>query len=124
MTPPVAISLVICDQVIIEQVSLKVSLIGIFDRLRVDQFPSEPQRLSVFATFNDYVGECTMDLDVARMDTGDSIHHQSHRTYFTDKVQPVHVHLSLKRFVFPVAGAYQFSLSWRGAPLIHKRIQV
>jgi hypothetical protein len=53
---PVAIGMTLCDYVIVEEKTKKVSLIGAFTGMRVSRFPSDPSPFSVYAALTDGLG--------------------------------------------------------------------
>jgi hypothetical protein len=70
---PVAVGLVLCDQVIVEERTRKASLVGTFGAIRVPSFPALVNPFSAFAVLADGSGDVTMSLVVSRLDTGENI---------------------------------------------------
>jgi hypothetical protein len=110
MSPPIVLGLTLCEKVIIEEETRNVTLVSGFRGLRVERFPSPPQRFSVFAVLTDGEGEAIIQLVAHRLDTFEEVHAQSATVQFADRLAEVCVHFRFKQFVFPVAGRYQFSL--------------
>jgi hypothetical protein len=107
---PVAIGLVLCDQVIVEERTKKVSLIGTFAGIRVTSFPALVDPFSAFAVLTDGSGEVTMTLVVSRLDTGENVFSYGSQLRFPGPLAEVQYHLRLKQCSFPAAGHYQFTL--------------
>ena len=61
---PVALGLVLCDVVIVEEKTKKVSLIGTFARIKANEFPATPLPFSVRAVLTDGSGDATIKLGV------------------------------------------------------------
>ena len=53
MHRPTVISLVVCEQAIVEEGTRNFTLVNCFSRLRVRQIPSEPQRFTVYVLLTD-----------------------------------------------------------------------
>jgi len=73
---PTALALLLCEQVIVDQYSRNPSPISIFTGLAVGQFPSDPQRFSVFAALTDTQGDGRLELRASRLDTGEEFYAQ------------------------------------------------
>src|SRR5437868_1545936 len=121
---PVVLGLTLCDYVIVEERTKKVSLIGTFTGLGVPEFPAQPPPFSVFAILTDGLGDATMELDVTHMETNDSIFSHSGVLNFPDKVAEVAYHMRLRQCVFPAAGLYQFTLTVNGEWAAQRRLRV
>jgi hypothetical protein len=87
---PVAIGLMLCDQVIVDKDTSKPSPLGIFTGLAVDDF-DEPQRFSAFAALTNGRGQGQLELVVFRLDNGDQIYRQSYSISFPDPLAVVNV---------------------------------
>lgn len=111
MTPlPTALGLILCEQVLVDQRTRNPSAINIFTGRAVEQFPSDPQRFSVFAALTDGQGDGTIELVGVRLDTGDQFYAQQHPIHFPQRAVVVNVHIRVRNLRFPVAGWYEFLL--------------
>jgi hypothetical protein len=54
--PPIPMAFLICDQVISDEATKKKTLVGIFDRIWVAQFPTNHHPIAVYARFYDAEG--------------------------------------------------------------------
>lgn len=70
---PVVLGLIVCEQVIVDGDSGNPSLINIFSQLPVQQFPSEPKSISIFATLTDTEGTGMMELICLELDSGEEL---------------------------------------------------
>lgn len=121
---PLAIGLWLCDQVIIDRTTNKPSLIGIFTGLRVESFPSDPQRFSVFAALTNAEGTGSIVLEATDDESGDQIHLQSGDIYFPDRFTVVNASFRTRGVIFPAAGQYTFSIAVDGETVALRRIRV
>jgi hypothetical protein len=121
---PLAIGMTLCDYVIIEERTRKVSLIGSFSGLSAADFPALAQPFSVFSVLTDSLGDGTIDLVVSSLDNGEQIHSYRSELHFPDKLAEVVFHARLRQCSFPRAGEYQFTLFADGEWLAQRRLRV
>lgn len=119
---PTAVTLILCDYVIVEAKTQKVSLIGTFTNLAVRQFPGRANPFSAHAVLTDGFGDVTIQLVASRLDTGEEVYTQQNLIYFPNRLTEVIYHTRLHTFRFPVAGHYQFSLYANGEWVAHRRL--
>jgi hypothetical protein len=122
--PPVALGLILCEQVIVDQQSQNPSTINIFTGLAVERFPSPAQRFSVFASLTGGRGSGELSLMVNRSDTGAMVYRQRFPIQFANPLVVVNVLIRLRRIRFPVAGQYEFVLSVDSDPVAHRTLRV
>jgi hypothetical protein len=108
--PPIALGLTLCDLVIVEEDTRKVSLIGNLTRWTADNFPYTAPPFFAFSALTGSVGEGRMDLVVARLDTGEDIYRQHRVVHFTDRLRELHLILRVGNCVLLAAGWYQATL--------------
>ncbi len=121
---PIVVGMSLCDYVIVEERTKKLSLIGTFTGLGVPHFPALVAPFSVFAVLTDGLGGATMELLVTHMDTNEETYSHQASLTFPDKVTEVSYHLRLRQFVFPAAGTYQFTLLLDGEWMAQRRLRV
>jgi hypothetical protein len=121
---PVAVGLILCEQVIVEENTRNVTLVNCFTRVRVRDFPAEWQRLAVLAVLTDGLGEATVSLTVSRQDTLEEVFTQENQVRFADPLQEVRILFRLNRVSFPVPGPYQVTLLLDNELVAHRVIQV
>lgn len=107
---PVAVALILCDYVIVEQLTNKITLVGMFDRLRVPWFPDPPSRLHVFVSLTDSVGSVPVRLVCSRASTGDPIYEMKATASFRDRLTPVNTHFAVRGIEFESPGEYFMQL--------------
>jgi hypothetical protein len=121
---PRALGLLLCDQVLFEQGTLKPCAIGIFTGIAVEQFPSGRVRFDVFAALTDGLGSGTIDLVAIRMDTDQQVYGQSAQLNFPNPLQVVNLRFRVRQLSFPAPGSYLFTLLADGEEIAHRRIRV
>jgi len=121
---PTPLALMLCEQVIVDQQSRNPSPINIFTGLAVDQFPSDPQRFSVFAALTDSQGEGRLELRAIRLDTGDQFYTQQYPIHFPDRPTVDNVNIRIRTLRFPVPGVYEFLLLVDGNLIAYRRLRV
>jgi hypothetical protein len=124
MASPLALGLTLCDYVITEEKTKKVSLIGTFSGLGATQFPAHALPFSVFAVLTDAVGDVTIKLSVVRLETDEEVLTREMTAHFPDKLTEVRVHFRILQGVFPAAGWYQFTLLADGEWVAQRRLRV
>jgi hypothetical protein len=122
--PPSAIGLTLCDYVILEEGTRKISLVGSFTGLQVLGFPSVPQRFSVFAVLTDGMGDGTIELAVTQLETDQEIYSVRRSVHFPDRFMEVRVLFRVGQCSFPVPGTYLFTLLVDGDWIAHRRLRV
>jgi hypothetical protein len=124
MRLPRAFGLVLCDRMAFDPGTAEVSLVGIFQARRFRNFPSPPQRFTVYTTLYDGVGEGTMEVVVSRLETEEDV--GSYKKWFTlpGRGQVVNLALELKRCVFPAPGRYGVLLCFDGKEITDRYLEI
>lgn len=121
---PIAESLVICDQVIVEGQTNKKSLIGIFNSIASNTFPVQHPKLFVYAAMSSGRGEMIVDLRCIRMEDNAEVFKISGQMMFPDPNTVVELVASLNQLPFERPGLYTFELICEGDLLLEKRFNV
>jgi hypothetical protein len=121
---PLAIGLMVCEQVIVEEKTRNVTLVNCFRRLHLRQFPSSPQRLAIHAILTDGLGVGTIRLLVVRLDTLEDVFTHDIEANFSDPLQEIRVLFRPASLSFPEAGRYEISLLADGQSMAHRVIEV
>lgn len=114
---PVVRGVFLCENVIVEERSRNVSLINCFTRKLVDEFPSSPQRLVVYAVFANGLGTIPIELEVLDLDDGEVVYSQSVDITFTDPVQELRFVYRVHDLILPQSGSYEVTLTSSSEPL-------
>ena len=67
---PILKAMLLCDQTLIEEGTHKRSLIGLFDRIKVSQFPSTHPSMSVYVQFREIEGAFLFSLELYDLTEG------------------------------------------------------
>lgn len=121
---PTALGLMLCDQVSFDKDTLKPSLIGVFNGMAVEGFPSPRQKCDLFAALTDGIGEGEVDLVVIHSETEEQIHAQSLLMSFPEPLKIVNFRFRYRELVFPRAGEYRFAFLVNGEEIAQRRIRV
>jgi hypothetical protein len=122
--PPIAVSPILCEQAIVDRDSGYASPINIFSRLRVNGFPSAPQKITAFATLTNGRVNGTVKLVASRLDTGEAVYEREYPISFTDPLAVVNVTIRLRSIEFPVEGRYEFVLFVDSDPIAQRTLHV
>ena len=89
---PRAVGLMLCDRVVYEQGTQKPYLLGVFTGVAVDNFPTAPQRIDIFAALNGGQGEVTMTWSVEHLDTDQAKKKLPHVEFAFIRLESQHEH--------------------------------
>lgn len=109
---------------IVEERTKKISLIGNFTGIAVDHFPAAVPPISIFAVLTEGIGDATIEIGVARLDTSEKVFVYRGTLHFPDKLAEVPLHVRLRQCSFPSPGLYQFTLLVDGDWIAQKRVRV
>ncbi len=121
---PVAVGLLLCEQVIIEEQTRNVTPVNCFTRRTARQLPSEIIPFVVFAILTDGVGDVRLEVTIQRLDTLDEIYRRSMTFRFPGPLQEARCRLRIGDCSFPVAGYYQVTLMAEGELVAQRRMQI
>jgi hypothetical protein len=121
---PIALGMNLCDYVIVEERTKKVSLIGTFTGMSGDRFPFTARPFSIHAVLTEGAGSGTIQLEVVRLDTGEVVYTHRGGIFFPDVLQEVICHVRLQQCEFPTPANYQFTLLIDGEWVAQRRLRV
>jgi len=111
---PVAKSVYVCDEVIIDPQSRKLSLLNIWDTIRVPQgalFPYRLAKMCMFAWFRDGFGKIGARIVVVEASTDKPVFRTEVFTLdFPNRILSVYAKYTVKSCAFPAAGDYYVEL--------------
>lgn len=122
--PPVARGLFLCDTLIIDAQTKKVSLINLFDRVTAAEFPTSPRPFVAYTLLTGGAAEVELSLQIESVDGLHYIHEQRAVVRFANKVTAMHVRFNVNECSFPVAGVYQAVLYADREPVAQTRFDV
>jgi hypothetical protein len=107
---PVAIGMLTCEQVIIEEKTRNITPVNCFAERIVSQVPSEPFPFVVFAILTAGSGEMPIEVMIQRLDNYDEVYRIRSRYHFANPLHEVRCVVRVRDCSFPVAGHYQTTL--------------
>ena len=120
---PVAIGLVICEQVIVDVATRNVTPVNCFSRRRLTEFPGA-MSFHVVAWLADGFGELSVEVVIRRMDSMDELFRREERLRFHDRLKDMRFTAQIRDCPFPIAGYYEIGLNVDGEFVAHRKIQV
>jgi len=121
---PVAIGLLACEQVIVEERTRNVTPVNCFTYRTVDHFPSETFPFVVFAILTDGVGEMPLEVRISRLDTMEDIYQRSVSLKFTNPLQEVRCIVRIRGCSFPFSGHYDIILMADNEMIAQRKIVI
>lgn len=125
---PITRGVFLCEKVIVEERTRKVSLINCFTKLYVDAFPSSPQQFNVFAIFVNGNGTVPVRLVVTKVETeledDTDVFEFVGTLRFTGPLQELRTLIPINNLVFDVAGGYEITLESNGEFLAQTRLEL
>jgi hypothetical protein len=122
--PPLVLGLTLCDYVIVEERTRKVSLIGCLTAITAERFPAAYGPLHVFATLTDGLGDATTAVTLTRLDTNAGVVLHRGSLHLPDKLAEVIFHVRIPRCPFPVPGEYELGLAVDGEEVSRRKLRV
>ncbi|MBY0231648.1 MAG: hypothetical protein K2W96_20375 [Gemmataceae bacterium] len=124
MPHPTANGLTLCDYVIFENRTLKLTTVGAFGGIAQARIPGVALPFSVVAVLTGGLEEGKVEAVLASLDTVEELMSQSGTIRFNDRLQEVNCHFRFNDCHFPIAGHYQMTLLMDGAWVAQKRFRV
>jgi hypothetical protein len=106
---PIAIGLLACDQVIVEEHTRNVTPVNCFTHRKVRDFPSEPQSFTVLAFLTDGVGEIDLEVVLQDLENMEELYRDGRRVVFRNPLTEYRFVFRL-RLSFPAEGSYEILL--------------
>lgn len=123
-SPPLGLSLIICDTVIADANTKKKSLIGIFNRLWAASFPCRHPEFHVFVSITGGHGKYRFVLQCVNETNGETINKLNGDLTFKSPKQVIEADFNFRPIVFPEPGQYSFEFLCDGEMVLHRRFIV
>jgi len=107
---PILLNISLCDLVIRDQTTHKVSLISLFNELRANRFPCRHPRLHVYVSLTNGRGTYEGCLTLIDADSDKTLASLRGPLSFRSPLQVVEMNFELNNIVFPHPGTYRFEL--------------
>jgi hypothetical protein len=116
--PPVLLAMVICDLIIRDELTKKLTMVGVFSAIHGKQLPVVlGGGMHLYAALTDGRGEYDSALTIRHLESEKQIFQARGPFAFKHPQQVVEINMKLPKLVFPAWGRYEISLSADGEPL-------
>jgi len=106
--PPLLLSALVCDMVIVDAMTGKGTAVGIFDVINAPRYPVRHDRLFVFCQLTNGRGQVGVHINIVDLEDNEKIIHQDTvQTEFVDVRQVANVIFQFVGLVFPHPGEYR-----------------
>ena len=124
MPPPILLSSIICDRVIIDKITGMPTLVNIIQNIRAVNFPTRTSSLIYFCELTNGRGKTEATLRLVESKHKENIlFEQKSNIEFKDVKQVLTMTLNLQGIIFPAEGEYRFQLLVGETILGERRIQ-
>ena len=116
---PSVVAMLVCDQIITEQVTNKKTLIGVFDKFNSLTFPVAFQRLAVYVKLADAGGDYLFKLRIVKLKDESLIAEIGIQARIIDASNYSELALNMGNISLPEPGKYEFQL-YSGENYLHR----
>jgi len=102
---PICQAIVVCDNIIREENTRKLSLMGLFNSIKVSAFPTRHTRMHVYVSLTNYIGETKGMLKFLDPE-GNVLAQIQEPVVFQDKFATIELNFVINGMVFPKPGVY------------------
>lgn len=124
MSLPKIIGLILCRTLESDRATGETSLVGVFNALRFRDWPSPGQQFIVYSALHGGVGEGTIQLVIARLDTERAIHRYQRWVTLPGPGRYFNLVIPITRCVFPLPGRYGLTLYFDGREVSNRYLDV
>lgn len=117
---PVAIGLLLCEQIIVEERTRNVMPVNCFTRRAVDRFPSVPFPFVSYSIITDGQGDVALSLAIQRLDTLEDVYRRRLAVRFVNPLLEARCVFRIRDCSFPIPGGYLVSLFADGELIAQK----
>lgn len=111
LPPPVLLSVIICDLVIIDRITDKPSIIGAFETISAPKYPARHPRLAFFCQLTNGHGKAGITVKLVDVQEEDkTLFEGTIEQEFKDVRQVANLTLDIGGMVFPHPGEYRFQI--------------
>ena len=120
---PVLLAMTVCDQIIREEGTKKISLMGLFNTMHAKKFPCIHPRMHIYIALTEYTGSANCELKFSDS-SGKAIVQLTGPVNFPDKLAVVEMNFCINNLPLPKAGLYHFDFIMDGQPIGHRKFMV
>jgi len=121
---PVLLAILVCDTIIRDEATKKLSLIGLFNRISAAKFPCRHPEMHVFVSLTDGHGTCPAELRLIHRATEQALASLQGMMTFPDPRSVVEMSFPFRGAQFPEPGEYSFDFYTSGELLGSRPFQV
>ena len=122
--PPRCKAILLCDQVMLDAVTRKTSLIGVFDSFYLRQFPGPTHQFCVFLQLVDGIDTCVLTADVQDLHDNAVIGRLLQlQVKFPDRMNKLNLNLGPMVIKLPHSGAFDVVLMADGQEIDRQRFE-
>jgi hypothetical protein len=114
----------LCQHAIVEEGTLRVSLINCFRRLRVKELPTRLNPFTVAISLTDGQGLIPLSLEISRLDTWETVFERTWQVSMRDPLKEFWLIARISKCVVPVVGRYVFEFSVNGDLIANSVMEV
>ena len=111
---PTVLSINICDTIIRDEATKKVSLIGLFSIIRANSFPCIHPLMHIYIALTNGHGRCRTEVRFARLDDNKPIAGMVGELQFQNPLQVVEINLCWQQLTFDKPGEYAVEVLCEG----------
>lgn len=120
---PVAISLILCEQVIVDEKTHNATPVNCFNLREVNAFPGQTTFYALI-WLTDGMGELKLEVLVERLDSLEEVFRLTRKLRFANPLNEMRCVVRINDCDVPVSGPYQVSLSIEGELIAHRKFAV
>ena len=108
---PYPLAILLCDQIIVDEISKKKTIVGIFDLIYAEKFPAEHRPLSVYVRLTDAEGQYAFRMDYVQV-KNDKLLAQTEipGVSINDRLKAHELIMQFPPIKIPEPGEYEFRL--------------
>jgi hypothetical protein len=123
--PPICKAILLCDQTIVEAVTGKVSVIGIFNNWTISQFPAQIRPFVAFLQLTNGIGKYAISVDVRDLEAEQIIAQaRIAEIIFPNRQATINLMIPVPPLILHHAGSYDFVVLADGQEIDRQRFQV
>lgn len=121
---PIVLSINLCDTIIRDESTKKVSLLGLFSVIQSRTFPAKHPEMHVYVALTNGHGEQDIDIRFVSLDSNEPIAGMKGSLKFQSPLQVVELNLKWRGVVFPAPGEYLVEVLCDGAKISDRKFTV
>ncbi|MCK4232776.1 hypothetical protein KAX21_07490 [candidate division WOR-3 bacterium] len=120
---PICQAIVVCDNIIREEHTRKLSLMGLFNSIKATTFPIRHAKMHIYIALTDYKGDAEATLKFLNPE-GEELAKLSGPLRFANKLSVLELNFVINGMVFPKPGAYTIEFLVNDQLVVSRDIQV